>query len=145
MIHQLNRLLNRIPRNARIILLIVLLAVAVWQTADPTRSQVADAFTQRQSDVMVEDECAVEAVLPDDTRGSRHQRMLVRCQPDVTVLIAHNIDLAPRIADLKRGSSIAFRGEYEWNAKGGVVHWTHHDPRGRRPGGWLRYRGETYR
>ena len=83
-------------------------------------------------------------ILPDDNVGSRHQRFIVTLESGHTVLLSHNIDLAPRVP-LAQGDRVVFRGEYEWNERGGVVHWTHHDPGGRRPGGWIRHRGETYR
>ena len=83
-------------------------------------------------------------MLADDSEGSRHQRFIVRLPNDHTVLIAHNIDLAQRVP-LKMGDAVSFYGEYEWNDRGGVVHWTHHDPRNRREGGWIEHKGTTYR
>jgi hypothetical protein len=59
-------------------------------------------------------------------------------------LIAHNIDIAQRINNLTIGDTIYFSGEYVWNEKGGLVHWTHHDPRGRHESGWLKHNGTTY-
>lgn len=83
-------------------------------------------------------------VLADDRNGSQHQRFLVRVASGSVVLIAHNIDLAPRIENLRAGDDIEFAGEYIWNEKGGLVHWTHHDPAGRHVDGWLRHEGRRY-
>lgn len=107
-------------------------------------SVLQDAYDNRQSDLQVQGEGVVVKVLPDDRKGSKHQRFLLRLGSGQMLLIAHNIDLAPRINGLEKGNTVAFYGEYEWNEKGGVVHWTHHDPGGRHAGGWLRHDGITY-
>jgi hypothetical protein len=104
---------------------------------------VAEAFRSRRSHVEVQAGGRVVRVLPDDRQGSPHERFLVRVDGETTVLVAHNLDLAPRIP-LAAGDSIELRGEYEWNPKGGVIHWTHRDPDGRHQDGWIRYRGRLY-
>ena len=106
--------------------------------------QVIQAYQRRQSDVQVAGSAVVSRILPDDNEGSRHQRFILQLSSGRTLLIAHNIDLAPRINTLREGDLVEFYGEYEWNEKGGVVHWTHHDPGGRHIGGWLRHNGRTY-
>lgn len=106
---------------------------------------IAEAFGARRSDVQVQGSGVVERVLADDNDGGRHQRFILRLAGGQTVLVAHNIDLAPRLRGLDRGDTVAFFGEYEWNANGGVIHWTHHDPAGRHIGGWLRHEGTTVR
>ncbi|MBG33398.1 MULTISPECIES: DUF3465 domain-containing protein [Alcanivorax] len=102
------------------------------------------AYENRQSDVQVEGVGRVVKVLPDDNEGSRHQKFILELASGQTILIAHNIDLAPRIPDLRDGESVSFYGEYEWNERGGVVHWTHHDPQGRHVDGWLKHDGKTF-
>ena len=82
-------------------------------------------------------------MLPDDTEGLRHQRMLVAVAGGGTVLIAHNIDVATRIV-AREGDTITFKGIYIWNDRGGVVHWTHRDLGGRQPAGWVKVNGVTF-
>lgn len=103
-----------------------------------------NAIANRTSNQQVEGQGAVVKMLPDDAHGSRHQRFIVRLNSGRTILMVHNIDLAKRIDSLRVGDTVAFYGEYEWNSKGGLVHWTHHDPQGRHPAGWIRHDGQTY-
>jgi Protein of unknown function (DUF3465) len=102
------------------------------------------AFEQHTSSLQVEGRGVVRRILPDDNDGSRHQRFILELGSGQTLLVAHNVDIAPRINGVRKGDRVAFRGEYEWNEEGGVVHWTHHDPGGRHPGGWLKHKGKTY-
>ena len=105
---------------------------------------IARAFASHARDVRVDGAGTVSRLLSDDTQGDRHQRFLVRLPSGQTVLITHNIDVAPRVANLRVGAAIEFEGEYVWNAQGGLVHWTHHDPSARHKAGWIRYGGRTY-
>ena len=82
--------------------------------------------------------------LSDDMKGSRHQRFIVRVDDGHTLLIVHNIDLAPRIGSLRKGDKIDFKRKYIWNKKGGLVHWTHHDPAGKHLPGWIRHHDRLY-
>jgi len=107
-------------------------------------SVLEEAFEQRQSDLQVQGSGEIVKILADDNDGSRHQRFILRLNSGRTLLIAHNIDLAPRISSLNRGDTVEFYGEYEWNSQGGVIHWTHHDPQGVHVPGWLKHNGKTY-
>ena len=149
-----------IPRRARAKAVLIETAVAVLAVIfvscashDPATersatphddSPIGRAFASGTSDVQVEGEGTVIRVLPDDVDGSRHQRFIVQLASGQTLLITHNIDVAPRIAGLKVGDSVGFNGEYVWNEKGGVIHWTHHDPQGRHVAGWVMHNGRRY-
>ena len=102
------------------------------------------AFENEQSDIQVEGEGTVWKTLPDDNKGTRHQRFILKLSSGQTLLGAHNIDLADKIKGLKKGDKVAFYGEYEWSEQGGVIHWTHHDPAGRHEDGWLKHGGQVY-
>lgn len=120
--------------------------VAASEAAERTGGEeIRRAFEERLSSFQVSGAGTVLRVLPDDNDGSRHQRFIVRIPSGQTVLIAHNIDLSPRIETLQPDDRVTFYGEYEWNEKGGVVHWTHDDPQGRHVGGWIEHNGRRYR
>ena len=131
---------------------VVIVALLAWLQLDdrapaldtPGGSEVAQAFADRASDRQVSGQGLVKKLLRDDNEGSRHQRFILALPSGQTLLVAHNVDLAPRIPGLQVGDVVAFSGDYEWNPQGGVLHWTHHDPQGRHPGGWLQHEGKTY-
>lgn len=138
-------------------LLLIIAAGAFWysqesvdvapgeSTSQGTRAgEIEGLFQRRASDVQVRGAGTVLRTLSDDNEGSRHQRFILELPSGHTLLVAHNIDLAPRIDSLKKGDRVEFFGEYEWNDRGGVIHWTHHDPQGRHVGGWLKHQGRTY-
>ncbi|WP_151988447.1 DUF3465 domain-containing protein [Acinetobacter oleivorans] len=102
------------------------------------------AYEQRQSNVQVQGNGRVKAILRDDNDGSRHQKFILVLKNGLSILVAHNIDLAPKIPNLKKGDAVEFYGEYEYNPKGGVLHWTHRDPQNRHESGWLKHDGQIY-
>jgi hypothetical protein len=105
---------------------------------------IQQAYYSQQDNLQVQGSGKVTHVLTDDTNGSKHQRFIVRLTNNQTLLIAHNIDLAPRVSDLAKGDIVDFYGVYEYNPKGGVVHWTHKDPQNKHIHGWLKHRGLVY-
>jgi hypothetical protein len=116
-------------------------STGIFSSSDET---FARAFEQHARNVQLEGEGVVQRLLPDDDDGSRHQRFIVVLASGQTLLIAHNIDLAPRVIGLREGDTVSFSGQYEWNPKGGVIHWTHRDPSNRHLAGWIRHNGSVY-
>lgn len=107
-------------------------------------SAIVSAFERHASGVQVEGRGTVTRVLSDDRYEPRHQRFIIRLASGQTVLVAHNIDIAPRVEGLGEGDVVRFNGEYEWNEEGGVIHWTHHDPQGRHAAGWVELNGKKF-
>lgn len=105
---------------------------------------IGRAFSDGLSDVPVEGEGTIERVLTDDLNPPRHQRFIVQLASGQTLLVTHNIDIAPRVEGVTEGDTVQFKGEYVWNEKGGVIHWTHHDTAGRHDAGWVKHNGKIY-
>lgn len=123
---------------------LVLILSLAFASCHREAHSVERAFEQHATNVQVAGEGVVTRVLRDDTEGSPHQRFVLRLTSGQTVLISHNISVAPRIDELETGDMVSFSGEYVWNDQGGLVHRTHHDPRSGQPGGWLKHKDRTY-
>ena len=115
-----------------------------YASAKTTNISLKNAYRNRQSKIQVSGSGIVKKVLRDDLVGLRHQRFILEVNRNQTILIAHNIDIAPRIDNLQPGGKVSFCGEYVWDKRGGIVHWTHRDPSRRHRSGWLKYNGKTY-
>jgi hypothetical protein len=126
-----------------IALLIIVFGVITFN-AEANDFQLMQAFENQQSDVQVMGSGKVIRLLSDDNKGSRHQRFILQLNNKQTLLVAHDIDLAPKISNLSIGDHVQFYGEYEWNHKGGVIHWTHRDPQNKHANGWLKHMGKMY-
>ncbi|PCI09538.1 hypothetical protein COB72_06310 [bacterium] len=124
---------------------------SAWSTGTgsiaDTQQQLVKLAKDKRSGQMVEFQARVVKILKDDNEGARHQRFILAIDytpsPTNSILIAHNIDLAPRVP-IETGDTVTVYGQYEWNDRGGVVHWTHHDPGGRHADGWIELDDQRY-
>ena len=148
-------------RIVRIALLVLLAAVAYGlqhdrlqqndpEVATPPPSAFADgearvvsAFAREESNFVTDIEAQVTRLLADDEDGDRHQRFVLELAGGQTLLVSHNIDLAPRVP-VEVGDSVRIRGEYEYNPRGGVLHWTHRAGDRKHEDGWIEHEGVRY-
>jgi hypothetical protein len=111
------------------------------QKDNKSNSNIAEIINARQSGKMVNFEARVIKLLRDDLKGDKHQKLIMKTGK-YTLLLAHNIDIAPRIP-VKIGDKIGVQGEYEWNEQGGLVHWTHRSNNAH-PAGWINHKNIKY-
>ncbi|AFY00753.1 DUF3465 domain-containing protein [Bdellovibrio bacteriovorus] len=98
---------------------------------------------RRREDFVEGGSLTVVKILPDDSSGLEHQKWVVRLSNGELMQAVYNLDMCPRVP-LKVGDVIAMGGQFIWTNKGGLLHWLHHDPRGRRPDGYVYVNGQYY-
>lgn len=85
----------------------------------------------------------VKKMLKYDDRGLPHEKFLLLLSNGTTILVAHNTQMAPYVP-LQAGDTVTVSGEYVWNAKGGLIHWTHHSDTPNHKGGYIDFNGKRY-
>ena len=115
--------------------------------ARPDNASALDAIAHGRSGQEVTVEGAVVRVL--GTSGGQsgiHERFIVAVQSGNAgqdVLVADNITVG-HAAPVRQGDDVVVRGELAIDQSGPVIHWTHHDPRGRHESGFVRDHGVLY-
>jgi Protein of unknown function (DUF3465) len=129
---------------------LVVAAGVVWLAACGGSAQPDDAaiitdFHNHQSNLEVTADGTVVRLLADRSSSTgTHEQFIIRlASGDLTVEIEHNISIAKRVP-VKEGDQVIVHGEYVWNAQGGLIHFTHHDPQGTHEGGYIVDGGTTY-
>ncbi len=131
-------------RSLRAVVLSVILASCSASPQSDNAAIVRD-YQDHNSNVEVTAEGTVVTVLPDRTGPSgRHEQFIIRLlTKDVTVEVEHNISIGRRVP-VAEGDHVIVHGEYIWNAEGGLIHFTHHDPQGTHEGGFVEDNGTIY-
>lgn len=119
-------------------ILFAAIAAALGALTGSATNETARTFASFTDRAWVAGEGTVTRVLEDDLEPPCHQRFILSDATGRTILVAHNIDGWPRLSGLASGDRVAFCGEFIANDQGGLVHWTHPDPSGVRPGGYVR-------
>jgi hypothetical protein len=132
-----------VVRRLGIVLLLLLGPACAPATSD--NAAVERAYAEKRSTVEVTADGAVTSVLSDDSGPSgMHQRFIIRLAGSTqTVLVENNVTIGQRAAVVV-GTDVRVHGEYVWNDKGGLIHFTHHDPAHTHEGGWIEVGGVRY-
>ncbi len=112
----------------------------------PDNAAVCAAYSNARSRVEVVADGSVTRVLGEQAgRVSPHEGFLMRLGSScaLVVRVEANTDFTGSIP-VSNGQRVVVKGEYEFYPRGGVIHWTHRDPRGRHEGGFVQTAGRLY-
>jgi Protein of unknown function (DUF3465) len=128
------------------------IALQSCQTAPPNVAQALNACGHGASSIEVRDAGVVVRVLGNrNSQSGVHEGFIVRVPTRSndahtrrnmqTLRVEDNVDITGPIP-LGEGSAIQLQGQLECDDY--VIHWTHHDPRGRHMPGYISVDGKTY-
>jgi hypothetical protein len=119
---------------------------ACTATPSPNDAALCAAYAGGRSGVEVVADGTVTRVLGiQQGRVSPHEGFLFRLASgcSVVVRVEVNTDFTGPIP-LTGGERVVVKGEYEYYPRGGVIHWTHRDPRGRHDNGYVEAGDRSY-
>ena len=139
--------LDQTAVRAAIFIFSAALAGCSFGGAQPDNASALDAIAHGRSGEEVTVEGPVVRVLTTNVGDhGAHERFIVAVRAgnlEQDVLVADNISIG-RTAPVHSGDDVTVRGELAIDPSGPVIHWTHHDPRGRHESGFVRLHGTLY-
>lgn len=112
----------------------------------PDNAAICRAYGANASHVEVLGKGTVLSILGTSPGPSgEHEGFLLKLTQDCDLMlrVEVNTDLTGAIP-LHPGESVEVKGQYETDATGGVIHWTHRDPAGRHVAGYVLAAGKMY-
>jgi hypothetical protein len=82
-------------------------------------------------------------MLREEDYREPHQRFLLMLSNGTTVLVANDLQYGT-YAPVQEGNVVRIHGEYIWNERGGVLHWTHKSDEPRHESGYIDFNGMRY-
>ena len=115
---------------------------------DAGNAAVYDAWRAQRSSVEVTASGSVARIFGTRLgRSGEHEGFLLHLRGPgghgLTVRVEDNVDITGPIP-LQTGDDVEVRGEYIFDPRGGIVHYTHHDPRGHHSSGYVKVRDRLY-
>jgi hypothetical protein len=135
-------------RYRTLALAIALLAGAACsgQTEQPNNAQVCSLYASGSSGVEVIAQGTVLGVLgTNEGPSGEHEGFLLGLKQDCDLMlrVETNVDITGPVP-VQDGQVVTVKGQFEDDAEGGVIHWTHHDPSGRHVAGYVEIAGKLY-
>ncbi|MGB6984937.1 MAG: DUF3465 domain-containing protein [Candidatus Aquilonibacter sp.] len=115
-------------------------------TEQANNGQICSLYASGSSDVEVIGQGTVLAVLGTRNGPSgEHEGFLLKLneQCDLLLRVETNVDITGPVP-VQAGEIVTVKGQFEDDPSGGVIHWTHHDPRGRHVAGYVDVGGKLY-
>ncbi|MGB6062223.1 MAG: DUF3465 domain-containing protein [Candidatus Aquilonibacter sp.] len=112
----------------------------------PDNAHICALYASGSSDAEVVAQGTVLTVLGTRNGPSGdHEGFLLKLtqQCDLMLRVETNVDITGPVP-LRPGETVTVKGQFEDDASGGVIHWTHHDPSGRHAGGYVLAGGKYY-
>lgn len=134
------------PTSAVTALCVATIMSACSATQPPDDAAVCMAYSASRSHVEVVADGTVTRLLGvQPGRVSPHEGFLLRLASGCSLIVRveANTDFTGPIS-LERGQHVVVKGEYEYYSLGGVIHWTHRDPRGHHENGYIEAGGHVY-
>jgi hypothetical protein len=132
--------LKRLPRFALIALALALPACSAGAQNVQSALSACSSNSASHTEVYIPDAVVIRVLGERESRSGVHEGFIIRAG-DRSFKVEDNVDITGPIP-LRRGEAVSLLGQLECNDY--VIHWTHHDPRGRHPAGYIKANGTTY-